>query len=217
MKIIIFGATGMVGQGVLRECLLNPAVAQVLCVGRTPTGQRHPKLAEIVHSNLYQLGSIEHELLGYDACFFCLGVSAAGMTEAAYRSITYDLTLHVAQTLARLNPQSSFSYISGSGTNADSRSMWARVKGQTEQALLVLPFRAAYMFRPGFIQPQHGVVSKTGWYRWMYKFTSPLYPVFKRLIPQYVTTTEQLAQAMLRVAQNGAPQPIIENSMINQL
>ncbi len=216
MKIVIFGATGMVGQGVLRECLLNPAVEQVLCVGRTPTGQSHPKLGEIVHCNLYQLEPIEHELIGYDACLFCLGVSAAGMTEAAYRSITYDLTMHVAQTLARLNPQSRFIYISGSGTDPNSRAMWARVKGQTEQSIIALPF-AAYMFRPGFIQPQHGVVSKTRWYRLMYAITRPLYPVFKRLIPQYVTTTEQLAQAMLRVAQNGAPQPILENSMINQL
>ncbi len=216
MKIIIFGATGMVGQGLLRESLLNPAVAQVLCVGRTPTGQSHPKLGEIVHCNLYDLASIEHELVGYDACLFCLGVSAAGMTEAAYRSITYDLTMHVAQTLARLNPQSRFLYISGSGTNPNSRTMWARIKGQTEQALLALPFEA-FMLRPGFIQPQHGVVSKTRLYRLLYRLIGPLYPVLKRFMPQYVTTTDQLAQAMLRVAQNGAPQPILENSMINQL
>ncbi|XSG75171.1 NAD-dependent epimerase/dehydratase family protein [Herpetosiphon llansteffanensis] len=216
MKIIIFGATGMVGQGVLRECLLNPAVAQVLCVGRTPTGQSHPKLGEIVHCNLYDLASIEHELVGYDACLFCLGVSAAGMTEAAYRSITYDLTMHVAQTLARLNPQSRFLYVSGAGTNPNSRTMWARVKGQTEQALLKLPFEA-FMLRPGFIQPQHGVVSKTRLYRLLYRLIGPLYPVLKRFMPHYVTTTDQVAQAMLRVAQNCAPQPILENSMINQL
>lgn len=216
MKILIFGATGMVGQGVLRECLLNPAVAQVLCVGRTPTGQSHPKLGEIVHCNLYDLASIEHELVGYDACLFCLGVSAAGMTEAAYRSITYDLTMHVAQTLARLNPQSRFLYVSGAGTNPNSRTMWARVKGQTEQALLKLQFEA-YMLRPGFIQPQHGVVSKTRLYRLLYRLIGPLYPVLQRFMPQYVTTTDQLAQAMLRVAQHGASQPILENSMINQL
>ncbi|KPL81173.1 NAD-dependent epimerase/dehydratase family protein [Herpetosiphon geysericola] len=216
MKILIFGATGMVGQGVLRECLLNPAVAQVLCVGRTPTGQSHPKLGEIVHCNLYDLASIEHELVGYDACLFCLGVSAAGMTEAAYRSITYDLTMHVAQTLARLNPQSRFLYVSGAGTNPNSRTMWARVKGQTEQALLKLQFES-YMLRPGFIQPQHGVVSKTRLYRLLYRLIGPFYPVLQRFMPQYVTTTDQLAQAMLRVAQNGGPQPILENSMINQL
>ncbi|MBM7844060.1 NAD-dependent epimerase/dehydratase family protein [Herpetosiphon giganteus] len=216
MKIIIFGATGMVGQGLLRESLLNPAVEQVLCVGRTPTGQSHPKLGEIVHCNLYDLASIEHELVGYDACLFCLGVSAAGMTEAAYRSITYDLTMHVAQTLARLNPQSRFLYVSGSGTNPNSRTMWARIKGQTEQALLALPFEA-FMLHPGFIQPQHGVVSKTRLYRLLYRLIGPLYPVLKRFMPQYVTTTDQLAQAMLRVAQNGAPQPILENNMINQL
>ncbi|MFD3165022.1 NAD-dependent epimerase/dehydratase family protein [Herpetosiphon sp. NSE202] len=216
MKIIIFGATGMVGQGLLRESLLNPAVAQVLCVGRTPTGQSHPKLGEIVHCNLYDLAPIEHELVGYDACLFCLGVSAAGMTEAAYRSITYDLTMHVAQTLARLNPQSRFLYVSGSGTNPNSRTMWARIKGQTEQELLKLPFEA-FMLRPGFIQPQHGVVSKTRLYRLLYRLIGPLYPVLKRFMPQYVTTTDQLAQAMLRVAQNGAAQPILENSMINQL
>ncbi|HXI56585.1 MAG TPA: epimerase, partial [Polyangia bacterium] len=175
MRIILFGATGMVGQGALRECLLDPDVSEVLSIGRTPVrrtavGPTDAKLREQVLADPGDLSSIEGQLVGYDACFFCLGVSSVGMTEAAYRRITYDLTLAAARTLSRLNPGMTFIYVSGAGTDSSERgrSMWARVKGQTENALLALPFKAAYMFRPGIIQPLHGIVSKTPLYRTFY-------------------------------------------------
>ena len=217
MKVIIFGATGMVGQGVLRECLLDRDVAAVLTVGRSATGQVHDKLREIVHGDLMNLGPIEDALAGYDACFFCLGVSSVGMKEAGYRRVTHDLTLAAAGLLARRTPGMTFVYVSGAGTDSTGkgRSMWARVKGETENALLALPFRAAYMFRPGYIQPLHGIVSRTRLLRVLYAVVGPLYPVWKRLFPKHVTTTERIGRAMLAVARRGAPRPVVENADIN--
>src|SRR5579864_1453935 len=176
MKVILFGATGMVGQGVLRECLRDPRVEAVLAVGRSATGQSHPKLSELVQQDLFAYSANEARLKGYDACFFCLGVSSAGMSEADYRHITYDLTLAAAETLVRLNPAMTFIYVSGAGTDSSERgsSMWARVKGATENALLRLPFKAAYMFRPGVIRPLHGIRSKTPLYRAFYMAAAPL-------------------------------------------
>ncbi len=158
MKIILFGGSGMVGQGVLRECLLDTDVEKVLLIGRSATGQQHPKIREIVRADIGDLSPLEAQLAGFDACFFCLGVSSVGMTEAAYRHITYDLTIGAARTLAKLNASMTFIYVSGMGTDSSEtgRTAWARVKGATENALLRMPFRAAYMFRPGFIQPMHG-------------------------------------------------------------
>ena len=204
----------MVGQGVLRECLLAPDVRRVLSIGRTVTGQQHPKLAEIVRTDLYDYSDIEGELTGYDACFFCLGTSAAGKTEDEYRRVTYDLTMAAATTLARLNPQMTFIYVSGSGTDSSEqgRVMWARVKGATENALLRLPFKAAYMFRPAGIQPMHGETSRTTLYRVAYAITRPLLPLLLRLFPNYITTTEILGRAMLDAARNGAAAPIFEPS-----
>ncbi len=166
MKVILFGATGMVGQGVLRECLLDPEVETVLAVGRSSTGQQHAKLQEILHKDLEDLSRIENKLSGYDACFFCLGVSSAGLNEQQYRRVTYDLTIAAAKVLVRLNPAMTFIYVSGAGTDSTERGrmMWARVKGQTENALLQMPFRAAYMFRPAYIQPLHGIKTRTRWY-----------------------------------------------------
>ncbi|MEA2339657.1 MAG: hypothetical protein QOE82_3664 [Thermoanaerobaculia bacterium] len=212
VDVILFGASGMVGQGVLRECLLDPDVHRVLSIGRTVTGLQHPKLREIARSNLYDYSDIESELTGYDACFFCLGISAAGMSEADYRRITYDLTLAAATTLARLNPQMTFIYVSGSGTDSSEqgRTMWARVKGATENALLRLPFKAAYMFRPAGIQPMHGERSKTRLYRFLYAVTKPISPLLTRLMPKSITTTEILGRTMIDVARNGAPNPILE-------
>ena len=215
MKVMIFGATGMVGQGVLRECLLDPEVDRVLTIGRASTGEKHDKLREIVHADLFDLSSIESELAGWDACFFCLGVSAAGMSEADYTRITYDLTLSVAKTLAKLNPEMCFVYVSGAGTGGNA--MWARVKGKTENALLELPFRAKYMFRPGFIQPQHGIKSKTKLYRAVYAVMGPLYPALRAVAPKFVTTSDQVGRAMLVAAKRGAPNPIVENADINSL
>ena len=218
MKVILLGATGMVGQGVLRECLLDPEVETVLTVGRSATAQQHEKLREIVHNDLSDLSAIEGTLSGYDACFFCLGVSAVGMTEEAYTRVTYDLTISVARTLAKLNPAMTFIYVSGSGTDSTERGriMWARVKGKTENALLKMPFKAVYMFRPGYIQPLHGIRTKTKWYGAVYAMVGPLYPIWKLLFPKYVTTTECVGRAMLNVAKRGAPKPVLENQDINR-
>jgi uncharacterized protein YbjT (DUF2867 family) len=216
MRVIIFGATGMVGQGVLRECLADGRVEAVLTVGRAPTGQVHAKLREITHPDLYDLAPIEGELAGYDACFFCLGVSSAGMSEKDYRRLTYDLTLSAGTTLARLNPDSTFVYVSGAGTDEHGRAMWARVKGATENALLALPFKA-YMFRPGYIQPLHGIRSRTTWYRVAYVVVAPLYPLLRRMFPSAVTTTERIGQAMIAVAERGAPRRVLGPAEINAL
>jgi uncharacterized protein YbjT (DUF2867 family) len=207
----------MVGQGVLRECLLDPDVKSVLSLGRNPTGQQHQKLHEIVHNDLYDLSAIAAKLSGYDACFFCLGVSAVGMNEEAYRRVTYDLTISSARTLAKLNPTMTFIYVSGASTDSTERGrmMWARVKGKTENALLQMPFKAVYMFRPGYIQPLHGVQTKTKWYGAVYAMLGPFYPVWKFLLPKYVTTTECVGRAMLTVAKRGAPKSVLENQDIN--
>jgi uncharacterized protein YbjT (DUF2867 family) len=219
MKVILFGATGMVGQGVLRECLLAPDVESVLTIGRSVTGQQHAKLREIAQKDLANLSAIESQLAGYDACFFCLGVSSVGMKEEDYRRITYDLTIAVAQTLVRLNPAMTFVYVSGTGTDSteQGRSMWARVKGKTENDLLKMPFKAAYMFRPGYIQPLHGIRTKTALYGAFYVVIKPLYPVLKRLLPKYVTTTECIGRAMLTVTRQGAAKRWLENADINSL
>ena len=216
MKVILFGATGMVGQGVLRECLIDPDVSEVLSVGRTPAGRTHPKLREIVRRDLYDLSDIETELSGFEACFFCLGVSSAGLKEPDYRRVTFDLTLGAARTLARLNPAMTFIYVSGAGTDGtgQGRSMWARVKGQTENALLQLPFKAV-MFRPGVIVPLHGIVSKTRLYRIGYALARPLLPALRAAFPRYVTTTEKVGRAMLQVAKEGSSGPILETPDIN--
>jgi uncharacterized protein YbjT (DUF2867 family) len=219
MKVIVFGASGMVGQGVVRECVRDPAVERVLSVVRKPSGTTDAKVEELVHADLYDFGPVEQKLAGYDACFFCLGVSAAGMSEAEYRRVTYDLTLAAARTLVRVSPAMTFIYVSGAGTDDSERgrAMWARVKGQTENALKQLPFRAAVMFRPGIIQPLHGIRSKTRVYRIVYAILGPLFPLFNWLLPSFITSTERVGRAMLRVARDGAPKPVLENADINQL
>jgi uncharacterized protein YbjT (DUF2867 family) len=217
MKVILFGATGMVGQGVLRECLLDPGVESVLAVGRSSSGQRHPKLREILHDNFFDFSAIESQLAGYDSCFFCLGVSSVGMNEERYRHLTYDITLAAATTLARLNPQMVFIYVTGRGTDSTERGslMWARVKGKTENDLLKLPFKAAYMFRPAGIQPLHGIRSKTAWVQAIYVGAAPLLSLLNRVAPTYMTTTEQVGRAMIKVARDGFPRPVLESEDIN--
>ena len=219
MKVILFGATGMVGQGVLRECLRDPQVERILTVGRSSTGASDPKLQELVLKDLYDYSGMEPKLAGYDACFFCLGVSSAGMSEADYRRVTYDLTLAAATVLARLNPEMTFTYVSGQGTDGSEkgRIMWARVKGATENALLKLPFRATYLFRPGIIRPLHGVRSKTALYQTLYTLLGPLLGLLASLSPDSLTSTEQLGKAMLKVARDGAPKRFLENPDINRL
>ncbi|MEV0221964.1 NAD-dependent epimerase/dehydratase family protein [Streptomyces sp. NPDC050704] len=218
MKVILFGATGMVGQGVLRECLRDGSVESVLVVGRTAVGVTHPKLREVVRADLTDLSGLDGELSGYDACFFCLGVSAAGMKEDAYRRVTYDLTLAVARTLAGWNPGLTFCYVSGQGADSSARGrvMWARVKGDTENALLALDGVDAYMFRPGLIQPLHGITSKTRAYRVVYTLTAPLLPVLRKLMPRRITTTEQMGLAMIAVARGGAGGRVLEAEGINR-
>jgi uncharacterized protein YbjT (DUF2867 family) len=208
----------MVGQGVLRECLLARDVENVLTLGRSVTGQQHAKLREIAQKDLANLSPIENQLSGYDVCFFCLGVSSVGMKEEDYRRITHDLTTAVAKTLASLNPAMTFIYVSGTGTDSTEkgRSMWARVKGKTENDLLSM-FKAAYMFRPGYIQPLHGIRTKTAWYGAFYVVIKPFYPVLKRLLPNYVTTTECIGRAMLTVTRQGATRRWLENADINRL
>src|SRR5262245_11516373 len=197
----------MIGQAVLQECLKDPGVGRVLAVVRRPTGVRHEKLVEVVHSDFSDFSSLAGILSGYDACFFCLGVSSAGMSEKEYRRLTYDLTLAAAKALVEKNPGMTFLYVSGTGTDSSEkgRVMWARVKGETENALLRLPFKAAYMLRPGCFQPVHGIRSSSKWTRVFYALLGPLYPVWKALFPNHVLTTEELGRAMIRVARQGAP------------
>lgn len=219
MRVLLFGASGMVGQGVLRECLLDAGVTRIQSVVRRPTAERDPKLHELVAPDIGDLSAHERALADVDACFFCAGVSSAGMTEAEYTRVTYDLTLGAARTLARVAPQATFVYVSGQGTDSTERgrSMWARVKGRTENALLALPFRAAYMFRPGFIQPLHGIRSRTALYRAIYTVMAPVASLLRRRAPGIATSTEQVGRAMLRVARDGYPKRVLETRDINLL
>jgi uncharacterized protein YbjT (DUF2867 family) len=223
VKVIIFGATGMIGQGVLRACLLDPRVERVLIVVRKATDQRNDKLREIVHADFSDLEAIEGELAGYDACFYCLGVSSVGMSEADYTRVTYDYAMAAGRVLARLNPTLTFVFISGGGTDSTEKggAMWARVKGKTENALLALPFAAAFMFRPAMIIPMHGIVSRTRLYRVVYAILAPIYPVLKALLPSVVTTTDNVSKAMLLVASDtgagAVKKRVLENRDINEL
>jgi uncharacterized protein YbjT (DUF2867 family) len=218
VNILLFGATGMVGQGVLRECLLDPEVESVRSVGRGRTGLQDPKLQEIVHGNFLDFSAIEDRLGNVDACFFCLGVSSVGMSAERYREITYDYTMAAARTLARLNPGMTFIYVSGMGTDGTERgrSDWARVKGKTENDLIALPFRA-YAFRPGMIVPVHGERPKSAFYRWFYAPVGPLLPWLYRRFPKYATTTEQMGRAMLKIAKRGPEKRVLENADINRV
>ncbi len=218
MNAVVFGASGMVGRGVLIECLEAPEVRSVLAVGRRPCGVAHPKLRELQVPDLARLDAFADELTGYAACFFCVGVSAAGMSEAAYRRVTYDLTTDAAGVLVELNPGLTFCYVSGQGSDPSGRSrfMWARVKGETESRLLRMPMKA-YMFRPGFIQPMKGTRSRTLAYRVFYTLTKPFFPVFGRLFPRHVTTTVNVGRAMIRAALRGYPKSVLETPDINAL
>jgi uncharacterized protein YbjT (DUF2867 family) len=212
VKVVVYGASGMVGYGVLRECLLDPEVTQVLAVGRRPLGEQHEKLTEAVLPDLADQSTID--FTGYDACFFCLGISSTGMTEEAYRHVTYDMTMAAANPLHEANPDACFVYVSGMGTDntEQGRTMWARVKGKTENDLLKL-FGNAHMFRPGFIEPKHGATSSTTAYRIAYTVLRPVFPLIRRM--KSVTSTEQIGKAMLAVAKHGAEKKILYPRDIN--
>jgi len=219
VDVILFGATGMVGQGALRACLADARIGRVLVIGRTPTGVSHPKLREIIRADLADHADIEADLAGYDACFWCLGVSSFRMDEARYTKTTYDLTLAAATTLSRLNPAMTFVFVSGAGADSSERGrvMWARVKGRTENAVRCLPFKAVYVFRPGAIQPLRGIRSKTASYRLIYRLASPLFTALKWAVPHWVLTTDSLARAMIRVGREGADQTLLEARDIHAL
>jgi uncharacterized protein YbjT (DUF2867 family) len=218
MNVVVFGASGMVGGGVVLECLDDPRIEKMLAVGRSSCGIAHAKLQELVVKDLFRLDTVADRLRGYDACFWCLGVSAAGMSEAAYRRITYDLTLTAVGLLAELNPRLVVCFVSGQGTDATGRSrmMWARVKGETENALLGLPVRA-HMFRPGFIRPLRGVKSRTRLYRALYTVLAPVGPLLERMLPGAITTTEQVGRAMIRTALEGHQKDVLATADINAL
>jgi uncharacterized protein YbjT (DUF2867 family) len=211
MKVLIFGATGMVGRGALLECTRTPDVELVVTVGRTATGINDGKVREIVLPDLLNYSGIEGHLAGFDACFFCLGVASAGMSEADYSRVTYQYTMVAAQILSRINPGMTFVFVSGSGTDSSEKggAMWARVKGRTENALLKLPLKA-YMFRPGFIEPMDGIQSKTPMYRKLYTVLGPLFPLLRRMFPNLVLSTRQIGQAMLNVARRGYAKHVLE-------
>jgi uncharacterized protein YbjT (DUF2867 family) len=214
MKVILFGATGMVGQGVLRECLRDDGVESVLVVVRNTTGLIHPKLRELILKDMFEFSAARVDLQGYDACFFCLGVSVAGMNEADYTQLTYDLTLGWAHTLAEINPAMTFVYVSGAGTGG--KAMWAQVKGRTEDALLAL-FPSAYMVRLGALRAMHGEVSKTRWTRIAYTVFRPLLPLLWAIAPGTIINTEELGRAMIRLARQGAPKRVLENRELRAL
>jgi uncharacterized protein YbjT (DUF2867 family) len=219
MNVLVFGATGMLGQAVVGECLRDRGVKRVIIVGRRPAGLTDPKIVEIIESDVSHLAPHESLLRDVDACFFCLGVTSLGLSEAEYSRLSYDLTLAVARQLVRMNLHMTFIYVSGAGTDSTERgrSMWARVKGRTENALLTLGFHAAYMFRPGAVIPLHGIRSRTSWYNAVYTLIRPVAAPLARLAPTLVTTSDRLARAMLAVARDGYEGPILESSDINRL
>ncbi|MBP7240007.1 MAG: epimerase [Saprospiraceae bacterium] len=218
LNVIITGTTGMVGKGVLLECIDSPDVESILLINRSPVDVMHPKVKEIIHKDFFDLSSVRDQLTGYNACFFCLGVSSVGMKEADYKRFTYDLTLGFAKVVLFLNPDMTFCYVSGAGTDSSEKgkSMWARVKGKTENDLLSLGFKATYMFRPGYIHPMRGIKSKTPLYNAFYVVLKPLYPLLKRM-PKYVTDNAAIGRAMIAVARNGYTKRVLESIDINSI
>jgi hypothetical protein len=214
LKVIITGATGMVGEGVLLECLNHPSVEKILLVNRKPSGYTHPKIKEIIHTDFFDLNPISHDLSGYNGCFFCLGVSSVGMKEDDYRRYTYDLTMNFAQTVSKLNPQMTFCYISGAGTASDEKgAMWAKVKGQTENDLKKLAFKNVYLFRPAFLQATPGAKNTLSFY----KYVSWMIPLLKAFFPKHISTLKELGQAMINVAVIHPKQSVFEVSDIKRM
>jgi uncharacterized protein YbjT (DUF2867 family) len=219
MKVVLFGASGMVGKGVLLECIDDPRVARVLVIGRSSCGVTADKVEEVLLPDLTDYSAIEAKLEGLDACFFCLGVSSLGMSEAEYRKVTFDLTVAAADALLRKSPGLTFIYVSGQGTDESEKGplTWARVKGETENRILAMPFKAAYMFRPGVIEPLRGVRAKATWTRVAYAVGWPLFPVLRAMSPRLLTNTVAVGKAMIRLALKGSDRRYFENADINAL
>ena len=219
IKVIITGATGMIGKGVLLECLDNKAITQVLVINRSTVGISHPKLKEILYPDFSNFDLIKKDLKGYDAVYFCLGISANGLKEAQYRTITYDYTINFAKAVLEQNTNLTFIYVSGQGTDSSekSRMMWARVKGATENALLKMPFKQAYMFRPGIIQPMRGIQSRTKWYNTIYKIIKPIWPLFRAVMGNKLTNTDNIGEAMINAVTKGYHKQHLSNADINDL
>lgn len=219
MNVVLFGASGMVGSALLLECLDSPFVDSVLLVGRSTSGVEHEKLRELVHRDFLDFGPIADRLTGLDACFWCLGISAAGLKEVAYNRVTYEYTTAAARSLLERSPGIHFCLVSGFGADSSMKSeaMWKRIKGKTENAILGMGFERATVFRPAYIQPRKGVRSKTRSYRLLYRAVGPLYPILRRVFPSSVTTSDTLARAMLRVARTGAPKLVLHTPEINHL
>lgn len=217
MKAIITGSTGMIGKGVLLECLDDPRVEEVLLINRRPVGISHPKIKEIIHQDFLDFSSIKDQRVGYDACFYCMGVSSAGMSEAQYTEITYSMTQALATILHQLNPKMMFIYVSGAGTDSSEqgRIMWARVKGRTENMVLNMGFRDAYAFRPGIILPERGVTSRTKLYRFFYVLFRPLFPLLRRM--KSVTTTGRIGRAMINLYFHPQEKKHLEAADFNQI
>jgi len=218
LKVLITGSTGMVGRGVLLECLENEKVEKVVVINRHSIELEHPKLVEIIHDNFFELWTIEHNYEDCDACFFCLGVSSAGLAKEDYVKITHDLTLNFSESFIDVNPKSNFIYVSGEGTNSSEKgkSHWSRVKGKTENDLLAMPFKQVFMFRPGYIHPVRGEKSRTYMYNLLYVVLRPLYPLLKLLFPGYVTTTANVGKAMINMVTQGYSQKILASKEINE-
>jgi len=219
VRVVLFGATGMVGAGALLECLADPRVQSMVAITRSPTGRAHSKLREIIHRDFFVYDQLRAECESCDACFFCLGVSSVGMSESDYTHLTYDLTLATARAMVAANSRMTFCYVSGVGTDSTERgrTMWARVKGRTENALLALPFTAVFMFRPGYIQPIGDGRAKTPWVQVAYSVIAPLYPLVHRLLPRGTTTTANLGRALIQVAATGYPKSILHSNDMNTL
>jgi uncharacterized protein YbjT (DUF2867 family) len=219
MRIVIFGSSGMVGQGALRECLRDPEIEQVVSIVRAPTGTAHEKLREIVRKNFLDFSPIESQLTGLSACLYCLGVTSSGTSEESYTRITCGFTIAAANTLLKLNPEISFVFVSATGADSTERgsTMWARVKGKTENALLAMPFRSVYVFRPAMIQPLDGIKSKTKSYRIVYGLVAPFLSAARHFWPNYISTTHELGKALLAAAKRGTEKRIVEAGQIREL
>lgn len=217
MRVVLFGATGMIGEGALIECLEDPGITAVLSLSRRPSGHTHDKLTELIHKDFADLSAVQAQLRGYDACLYCLGISSGGMSEADYRRITYDFTVEAGRALLAENPEMRMCFISGAGTDHTSRTMWARVKGEAEQALLAMPWKSAHMFRPAGIEPKKEVVSGVASYRFFYRYFGWSLSAFRLLAPHMLTDTVHLGQAMIQAARTGQAKQVLEGRDINAM